>query len=286
MTKQRRTFSAEFKREAAGLVLDQGYSHIEAARSLGVVESALRHWASQLQQERNCVMPQSKALTPEQQKIQELEARNTVLAAIGSKTYSISLDGSLSTPTSIIETIGKIGENSNISLSNSRFINADAMPQTLASVGAKKFAITFDASDFTVPYLKSFVASAGPNTSITLTTPQVLTTSDLLEILTLNGDRKLTLEFNGRQLSVDPVNGDKLQQVVAAANTSHTISVNTMQYPPLSYILPIIQSSANTNMVLSYNGSQLTDTEAQGMSSFEVSKWLNPQHQLSSRLWG
>jgi len=32
--KQRRTFSAEFKREAAGLVLDQGYSHIEACRSL------------------------------------------------------------------------------------------------------------------------------------------------------------------------------------------------------------------------------------------------------------
>lgn len=75
MTKQRRTFSAEFKREAAGLVLDQGYSHIEASRSLGVVESALRRWVNQLQQERNGVTPQSKALTPEQQKIQELEAR-------------------------------------------------------------------------------------------------------------------------------------------------------------------------------------------------------------------
>ena len=68
-------FSAEFKREAAGLVLDQGYSHIEACRSLGVVESALRRWVNQLQQERNGVTPQSKALTPEQQKIQELEAR-------------------------------------------------------------------------------------------------------------------------------------------------------------------------------------------------------------------
>ncbi|WP_122384283.1 IS3 family transposase, partial [Pseudomonas savastanoi] len=75
MTKQRRTFSAEFKREAAGLVLDQGDSHIEASRSLGVVESALRRWVNQLQQERNGVTPQSKALTPEQQKIQELEAR-------------------------------------------------------------------------------------------------------------------------------------------------------------------------------------------------------------------
>ncbi|QLL15545.1 IS3 family transposase [Pseudomonas chlororaphis] len=75
MTKQRRSFSAEFKREAAALVLDQGYSHIEACRSLGVVESALRRWVNQLQQERSGVTPQTKALTPEQQKIQELEAR-------------------------------------------------------------------------------------------------------------------------------------------------------------------------------------------------------------------
>ncbi|MCO3512736.1 IS3 family transposase, partial [Pseudomonas aeruginosa] len=44
MSKQRRTFSAEFKREATALVLDQGYSHIDACRSLGVVDSALRRW--------------------------------------------------------------------------------------------------------------------------------------------------------------------------------------------------------------------------------------------------
>ncbi|MGP9826713.1 transposase, partial [Ectopseudomonas khazarica] len=75
MTKQRRSFTPEFKREAASLVLDQGYSHIEAARSLGLVESALRRWVKQLQEERQGVTPKSKALTPEQQKIQELEAR-------------------------------------------------------------------------------------------------------------------------------------------------------------------------------------------------------------------
>ena len=75
MTKQRRTFSAEFKREAADLVLKQNYSFIEASRSLSVGESALRRWVDQLQQERTGVTPHSKALTPEQQKIQELEAR-------------------------------------------------------------------------------------------------------------------------------------------------------------------------------------------------------------------
>ncbi|AJX33322.1 Uncharacterised protein [Burkholderia oklahomensis] len=39
MSKQRRTFSPEFKRQAACLVLDQGYSHMEASRSVGVGET-------------------------------------------------------------------------------------------------------------------------------------------------------------------------------------------------------------------------------------------------------
>jgi hypothetical protein len=30
MSKQRRSFTAEFKREAAALVLEQGYSHVQA----------------------------------------------------------------------------------------------------------------------------------------------------------------------------------------------------------------------------------------------------------------
>ena len=75
MTRQRRTFSTEFKHDAALLVLDQGYSVGEASRSLGIGETALRRWVYQLRIERDGGTPKSKALTPEQQKIQELEAR-------------------------------------------------------------------------------------------------------------------------------------------------------------------------------------------------------------------
>ena len=76
MTKrQRRTFSSEFKVDAASLVLDQGYSIAEAARSLDVGDTALRRWVEQLKIERGGKTPTIKALTPEQQKIQELEAR-------------------------------------------------------------------------------------------------------------------------------------------------------------------------------------------------------------------
>ncbi len=75
MTNKRRTFTKEFKLEAASLVLEQSYSIPEAARSLGVGETALRRWVRQLSDERSGTTPKSKALTPEQQKIQELEAR-------------------------------------------------------------------------------------------------------------------------------------------------------------------------------------------------------------------
>jgi transposase-like protein len=48
MSRQRRTFTPEFKREAASLVLEQGYSHADAVQSLGLVESALRRWVNRL----------------------------------------------------------------------------------------------------------------------------------------------------------------------------------------------------------------------------------------------
>ncbi|VXA86412.1 transposase [Aeromonas veronii] len=75
MTRLRRSFTTEFKLEAASLVLDQGYSVPEASRSLDVGEIVLSRWVQQLQSERTGTTPIGKALTPEQQKIQELEAR-------------------------------------------------------------------------------------------------------------------------------------------------------------------------------------------------------------------
>ncbi|WP_027854594.1 IS3 family transposase, partial [Marinobacterium litorale] len=75
MKKQRRSFTPEFKLEAASLVLDQGYSIAEACRSLGIGDTALRRWVDQLRAERDGETPASKAMTPEQKRIQELEAR-------------------------------------------------------------------------------------------------------------------------------------------------------------------------------------------------------------------
>jgi transposase len=68
MTKQRRSFSTEFKHDATVLVLDKGYTLSAASRAVGIGETALRRWVSPLQLERG-------GLTPEQQHIQQLDAR-------------------------------------------------------------------------------------------------------------------------------------------------------------------------------------------------------------------
>lgn len=67
-------------------MLDQGYSTAEAGRSLDARETILRRWVQQLQQEREGTTPASKALTTEQQRIQELEARLEREKAILKKT--------------------------------------------------------------------------------------------------------------------------------------------------------------------------------------------------------
>ena len=76
MTKRiRRTFSPEFKLEAAQLVLDQGYTVRRACEAMGVGKSTMEYWIRQLREERQGKTPKASAITPEQRRIQELEKR-------------------------------------------------------------------------------------------------------------------------------------------------------------------------------------------------------------------
>ena len=72
----RRVFTVEFKHDAASLVVDQGYTAKEASAAVGVGLSTIERWISQLRRERKGTTPtKSKALTPEQRYIQELEGK-------------------------------------------------------------------------------------------------------------------------------------------------------------------------------------------------------------------
>ena len=71
--KTRRYYSEEFKRDAVRLVLEEGYSCAEAGRSLEVGANLIRRWKRQFETGKSEFQGPGK-LTPDQQKIKDLEA--------------------------------------------------------------------------------------------------------------------------------------------------------------------------------------------------------------------
>ena len=79
MSKIRNQFTTEFKQECVNLVVNQGYSMVQAASAMQVGLSSMQRWVGQYKQELLGVTPQARAFTPEQQRIQALEAENRQL---------------------------------------------------------------------------------------------------------------------------------------------------------------------------------------------------------------
>ena len=76
MTKKKRpNFSAEFRLETAQLVVDNGYTHEDAAKSMGVGYSTISKWVKQLREERKGVKPKASPMTAEQIEIRALKKR-------------------------------------------------------------------------------------------------------------------------------------------------------------------------------------------------------------------
>ncbi|EHE4234209.1 TPA: transposase [Escherichia coli] len=70
-----KAFTAEFKVEAAKLVLDQNYTHGEAAKAMNVSLSAINRWVKSLRMERQGKTPPGLPLTPEQTELREMRKR-------------------------------------------------------------------------------------------------------------------------------------------------------------------------------------------------------------------
>lgn len=100
-TRTRRTFSPEFRLEAAQLVIDQDYSVRQAAEAMNVGKSTMDKWVRQLREERSGKSPKASPMTPEQIEIRELkkkiariEEHNEILKKATALLMSDSLNGS------------------------------------------------------------------------------------------------------------------------------------------------------------------------------------------------
>ena len=72
----RKPYTTEFKHETACLVLDQGYSIVQAVEAVGAGRTAVTRWVKQLRAERAGQTPsKSPAMTADQQQIQLLQAQ-------------------------------------------------------------------------------------------------------------------------------------------------------------------------------------------------------------------
>jgi transposase len=74
--KIRKTYSKEFKLDAVSLVLEQGYSRIEAARSLGIGANMIGRWVKEYQGDDDGQAFRGNGnLTPELEEIRRLKAQ-------------------------------------------------------------------------------------------------------------------------------------------------------------------------------------------------------------------
>lgn len=76
MTRERRKFDASFKLEVVRMIRDQGLSVAEVCHSMAIGETALRRWLAQYDLELVGQKGIGKPLTPEQQRIRQLEEEN------------------------------------------------------------------------------------------------------------------------------------------------------------------------------------------------------------------
>lgn len=79
MKKSRPTFEANFKLEVAKMVVEQGLSVAHVSQSMNVGPTAVRRWVEQYEAELSGKSGIGKPLTPEQQRIRQLEQENRQL---------------------------------------------------------------------------------------------------------------------------------------------------------------------------------------------------------------
>jgi transposase len=79
MTEQRRNFDLSFKLEVVRMIKEQGLSVRHVCQSMSIGPTAVRRWVEQYDAEQNGQPGIGNPLTPEQQRIRQLEHENRQL---------------------------------------------------------------------------------------------------------------------------------------------------------------------------------------------------------------
>jgi len=78
---KRKKYPKEFKLDAVSLVLEQGYSRVDAAKSLGINANMLGRWIKEADSEDGQSFRGNGKLSPEQARIRDLKKATVFFAA-------------------------------------------------------------------------------------------------------------------------------------------------------------------------------------------------------------
>ncbi|OAI00584.1 transposase [Methylomonas methanica] len=81
MNQERRSFDVAFKLQVVKMVQEQGLTVTRVCQELKLGETAVRRWLKQVEAEQNGQLGIGKPLTPDQQRIRQLELENRQLRA-------------------------------------------------------------------------------------------------------------------------------------------------------------------------------------------------------------
>ena len=79
MARQRKTFDTSLKLEVVRMIKEQGLSVQHVSQTMDIGQTAIRRWLEQYSAEQNGQPGIGKPLTPEQQRIRQLEQENRQL---------------------------------------------------------------------------------------------------------------------------------------------------------------------------------------------------------------
>jgi hypothetical protein len=182
-----------------------------------------------------------------------------VFTAVGSKEISAEINALTSTVDQAKNVIANATPATKLSLVNAEALGYAGVAQIVQTVGAREFGISVNAESMTINDLNNLVQITNPNTSLSLSMAHAIAVGNISNLIALSAGKKLSFSMSGQTSTQD-----QLRAAVTNANGSTSTSIDTAHAVMLSVMLDLISTSANKDLSLTYNGSQLVVTPTDG----------------------
>lgn len=168
-----------------------------------------------------------------------------IFSTAGNKKFRPDFDGSKISASLLKQMISSAGQNTVVNVNTAQALSTSDLQGVISTAGTKRLDLNLNGAQFNSGQLVATVKAATSNTFLTVNTAHATNLHDMLEAITASGKTNLTLEYNGAQLVVTPVDGNYVVRAIEVARPDTSIVVNslgTIQFN-LDIVLDIIRAA-------------------------------------------